>query len=293
MGSAGRHAAARRRRRLLAGPAILALSAVLTVGATVALELGPRAGRDDVAAEEASSSAPPGVTTPTATTPAAAAAPPTTTPAASTGPALPAYPAGFDPRAHSTTKADSPWVIVNKSHPIRDEDYAPRLTVVGGKEVATTIAEPLGRLLDAAADAGSPLRVLSGFRSYGRQAAVYGNEVARLGSRAAADRVSARPGHSEHQTGLAVDLDDAGGSGCQLNACFASTRGGRWLAAHAGEYGFLVRYTAADAGVTGYDPEPWHLRYVGTDLVAAMAATGVSTLEEFFGVSGGDYPDDQ
>jgi D-alanyl-D-alanine carboxypeptidase len=143
-------------------------------------------------------------------------------------------------------------------------------------------------MLDAADRAGVPLKVASAFRSLGYQEGVHSRLVASVGQ-AAADAVSARPGYSEHQTGLAVDLQPLDGT-CALQSCFAQTPAGRWLAAQAWTFGFVERYTAANRRITGYSPEPWHFRYVGTSLARELHDTGATSLEGFFGVSGGNYP---
>ncbi len=101
--------------------------------------------------------------------------------------------------------------------------------------------------------------------------------------------MSARPGYSEHETGLAVDLVTPLTPACDFEQCFATTPAGRWLAQHSWEYGFLIRYTAGNEQVTGYAPEPWHLRYVGRPLAAAMREAGVTTLEKYLDVPGGGY----
>jgi D-alanyl-D-alanine carboxypeptidase len=103
---------------------------------------------------------------------------------------------------------------------------------------------------------------------------------------AEADRTSARPGYSEHQTGLAFDVEVSGGK-CHLEKCLGETPDGKWVAANAYKYGFIVRYPEGKENVTGYDYEPWHLRYVGTDLASEMHTKSVQTLEEFFNISGG------
>jgi D-alanyl-D-alanine carboxypeptidase len=102
--------------------------------------------------------------------------------------------------------------------------------------------------------------------------------------------VSARAGYSEHQTGLAVDLITPASPACDFDACFAGTPGGRWLARDSWRFGFVVRYQPATTSITGYAPEPWHLRYVGRPLAAELHRAGIATLEEFFDVPGGDYP---
>ncbi len=213
-----------------------------------------------------------------------------TAPAATAG--TPSAP-GVDLTAFSTTDPASPWVIVNKSHPLDPVSYAPDdLVIVHGYYIRAIAAGDLTALLDAATADGLTLTLRSTYRSYPKQRTVYDGLVARNG-RASTDRVSARPGYSEHQTGLAVDVGGSTDSACDFEDCFATTAEGRWVAANAQRYGFVVRYTPANQAVTGYSPEAWHLRYVGRPLAAAMAATGVSTLEQMFGVAGGpDYPSD-
>jgi D-alanyl-D-alanine carboxypeptidase len=178
----------------------------------------------------------------------------------------PASAAAFDRAAHSTTDPSSIWVIVNKTHP----------------------AAPLEALLADSDREGLGFKIASAFRSFDYQESVHAATVSARG-RAEADRVSARAGFSEHQTGLAVDLTTPVDPACDFDACFAGTPGGRWLPANAWRYGFVVRYQPDTVAVTGYSPEPWHLRYVGRALAAELRRTDVATLEEFFGVHGGDY----
>jgi D-alanyl-D-alanine carboxypeptidase len=195
----------------------------------------------------------------------------------------------FDKGAHSTTDPGSIWVIVNKTHPISPSGFRPDLGLVRGYQVATAAAAPLGRLLDAGDRRGLGLKIESAFRSYGYQLNVHAATVASRGEDEA-DRLSARAGYSEHQTGLAVDLITPGDPACDFEPCFAHTPAGRWLATNAWRWGFIVRYQPATTAITGYAPEPWHLRYVGRPLAAEMRRDGVRTLEEFFGVPGGGYP---
>ena len=191
--------------------------------------------------------------------------------------------------AHSTTNPRSIWVVVNKTHPIRPLDFTPAFAIVRGYQVARPAAADLEDLLEAGDSAGLGLQIQSAFRSYGYQVAVHDQAVASEGS-ATADRLSARPGYSEHQTGLAVDLMTPAHPECDLEACFAKTRAGRWLANNAWRYGFIVRYTPRTEAITGYAPEPWHIRYVGRPLAAAMRKAGVATLEQVFHIKGGNYP---
>lgn len=196
--------------------------------------------------------------------------------------------------AHSTTDPTSIWVVVNKRHPLNPVDYAPgdlvnpELHNVNGQPVRAEAATALSRMLAGARQsAGLQFQLQSGYRSYATQVAVYNQNVAAHG-RASADTDTARPGFSEHQTGLVVDLS-ALPANCSLDACFATTAQGTWLAANAWKYGFLLRYPSDKEQITGYTFEPWHYRYIGTDLSAEMHRRGVETLEEFFGISGGNY----
>lgn len=130
----------------------------------------------------------------------------------------------------------------------------------------------------AAAAAGEGLNIyeLSGYRSYQTQQNLYARYVAEDGQ-AAADTYSARPGHSEHQTGLALDVNS-------LSSSFAYTAEGIWLAENAWKYGFIIRYEKEKEDMTGYIYEPWHIRYVGRDLAAAVTENGLC-LEEYFGIT--------
>jgi D-alanyl-D-alanine carboxypeptidase len=191
----------------------------------------------------------------------------------------------FDKTKYSTGDAASQWVVVNKQNPLIPSSYAPTdLVGIGNGQLArANAASALGQLLTAATDAGQPVSVLSGYRSYATQSSLYNNYV-RTDGQANADTYSARPGHSEHQTGLAVDI---GNGVCNLLACFGDTSAGKWLAANAHSYGFIIRYPAGKTAVTGYQYEPWHLRYVGVELATEMQRKNIQTLEEFFGIPGG------
>ncbi|QZN84147.1 M15 family metallopeptidase [Cellulomonas sp. C5510] len=195
--------------------------------------------------------------------------------------------AGLDLSARSTSDPASPWVVVNKSRPLDPVDWAPSdLVTVAGYEVRASVADPLARMLGAAAADGVALELRSGFRSRAYQEQVHAGWVAQVGGQRA-DEVSARAGHSEHQTGLAVDVGSGSAPECDFQDCFAQTPEGRWVAEHAAEHGFLLRYTAQGQPVTGFAPEGWHLRYVGEDLLAEMERRGVGTLEELFRLPGG------
>lgn len=188
----------------------------------------------------------------------------------------------FDKSQYSLTNPTSKWLVVNKTRPLQPKDYAPTdlVSVGGGQTMRSEAAVALGQLQTNARQAGLIITAASGYRSYNTQVQVYNNEVQAYGQ-AVADSESARPGTSEHQTGWAVDV---AGGGCSVDDCFANTAEGKWVALHAAEYGFIVRYPEGKQNVTGYRYEPWHLRYIGSDLSQEMAKQNIKTLEEFFGL---------
>ena len=165
-------------------------------------------------------------------------------------------------------------VVANKHYPM-SKDYNPG-------ENPTAKAELL-KLIAAMQQAGFPISDhYSGFRSYETQTQLYQNYVNKDG-KAEADRYSARPGYSEHQTGLAFDLIETNGD------LVTEEKAAQWLLDHAADYGFVVRYLKGKEKETGYIAEEWHLRYVGKE-AKEIAASGLS-LEEYYGFEGGEYVD--
>ena len=163
-------------------------------------------------------------------------------------------------------------IIVNKKHGL-SKDYNP------GDNPTAKVA--FVRLRDDMINQGLNVgRSYSGFRSYDYQKTLYDNYVSRDGQ-AAADRYSARPGYSEHQTGLVFDLTDKSGN------LLEDSRASQWLKDNAHNYGFIVRFQAGKEASTGYMPEAWHIRYVGKE-AKDIHDSGLS-LEEYFGIEGGDY----
>lgn len=129
-----------------------------------------------------------------------------------------------------------------------------------------------------AATQGIGLSIISGYRSYSRQSTLYNNYVARDG-KDAADTYSARAGHSEHQTGLAADINS-------LYQSFINTPEGKWLNNNCYKYGFIIRYPQGKESITGYMYEPWHIRYVGKDIATTLYNNGNwLTLEEYLGIT--------
>ncbi|WP_246323682.1 M15 family metallopeptidase [Alpinimonas psychrophila] len=225
-------------------------------------------------------------TTPASTSSVAESASPSAT-APVSAPVTPTTPT-FDRTLLSLDDPNSLWVISNKRRPLNPVDFAPSdLSIPVGvpNEFTQPLREAAARAVEAmytdAVAQGVNFGIISAYRDYGTQVSLYNRYVARDGQEAA-DTYSARPGHSEHQTGLAVDFDDGGA--CYLNACFESTVAGQWLAANAANYGFVLRYPNGQDTITGFTYEPWHFRYVGVGAAQAMRDAGTLTLEQFFGL---------
>lgn len=201
----------------------------------------------------------------------------------------------FNKKQYSLTDPASIWVIVNKQHSLIPKTYIPNdlvvpavpLRVPGNEsmQVRKVTGSALGAMVKAAKQDGQNLMLSSGYRSYTYQVGLYDGYVKTQGQ-ATADTQSARPGYSEHQTGLAADLEPVSRK-CELEACFGTTPEGQWVAANAYKYGFIIRYTTGNEDITGYEAEPWHVRYIGTELATEMHTKGIATLEQFFNVSGG------
>ncbi|HEL9630435.1 TPA: GBS Bsp-like repeat-containing protein [Streptococcus suis] len=177
----------------------------------------------------------------------------------------------YNGQFHSIQGKYDEIIIVNKKHPL-SPSYAP------GEN--TTAKQAFLAMTNRMRVLGYPIsNSYSGYRSYNHQAGLYQNYVLRDG-RAAADRYAARPGYSEHQTGLAFDIFS--NQGLSLNPATVN-----WIANHAHEYGFIVRYLPGKEHITGYMHEPWHLRYIGRE-ATDIYHSGL-TLEEYFGIIGGGY----
>lgn len=183
----------------------------------------------------------------------------------------------------SITDPASPWVLVNKRTPLRPVTFTPsladpRVASAWGDPMQKDAAWALRGMFAAARSAGvGGMSLQSGYRSYAAQSSIFSRDVAQLG-RAAAEKLTARPGYSEHQTGYAADIS---AGGCM--ECLGGTAQGRWLAANSWRHGFILRYERGQTSVTGYDPEPWHFRYVGTTLAKDYHEGGFRSLEAYLG----------
>lgn len=184
--------------------------------------------------------------------------------------------------------------LVNREYPL-PEDYVPEGlttpevlfpfsdTSIDKAKMTPEAGAALARLFDAAYDeAGLTLYGVSAYRSYARQYTIYATNLIVYGT-AHTNRYSAAPGRSEHQTGLAIDISCAS-EGFGLEDTFADTPEGIWVAQNAHRFGFILRYPKDKEHITGYSYEPWHIRYVGTELAALLYETGL-TLDEYYGVS--------
>lgn len=179
------------------------------------------------------------------------------------------------------------WRLVNKSHPLSDINYRPEIVKpdvparidksLDEQSVRRDVAASVKQLFTAAEDAGFTLQIGSGFRSAELQNTYYSN-YSRVYGQTAADTFSAKPGFSEHQTGLVVDVSETNNH-CYLQECFGDTEAGKWLARHAHLYGFILRYPQNKEGITDFSYEPWHFRFVDVPLATALHESGL-TLDE-------------
>lgn len=140
-------------------------------------------------------------------------------------------------------------------------------------------AQALEALFAGAAEEGITLYATSGYRSYSTQKAIFDRKAEERGEQAA-NRSVAKPGYSEHQTGLAMDIEGETTLGTGLTEAFGESPEGIWVAENCYEYGFIIRYPQDKTSITGYIYEPWHIRYVGVDAATEIAALGV-TFEEY------------
>ena len=184
------------------------------------------------------------------------------------------------PYPYDYQTASSIQVVVNKLRPLRPLTYKPVLDK--WLPLAVPAANGYRSLKKAMSAAGvGELCLNSGYRSFATQTATYNRDVARYGKKVA-ENLAAHPGYSEHQTGLAADVSTTA-LGCKITN-FGSTKASTWLAANAYKYGFIIRYPQGQTSYTGYQYEPWHIRFVGIDVAAAMHDAKITVLEKFFGL---------
>ncbi|GIP58717.1 M15 family metallopeptidase [Paenibacillus sp. FSL W8-0186] len=180
-------------------------------------------------------------------------------------------------------------VLVNKELAL-PEDYEPsdlvypdvRFTFkekIEKRMMRSEAAKALEEMFAGAERDGIYLAGVSAYRSHSTQTSLFNRYVARDGEEKA-KTYSAVPGHSEHETGLAIDVSGSDGK-CAAEDCFGGTKEAEWLAQHSAEYGFIIRYPEGKEAITGYKYEPWHLRYVGKEIAADIFERDI-TLEEYY-----------
>ncbi|WP_233269586.1 D-alanyl-D-alanine carboxypeptidase family protein [Alteribacillus sp. YIM 98480] len=189
------------------------------------------------------------------------------------------------------TKPESEQVLVNREYRL-PEGYEPDdLTVPDipfpfeedhpKKQIREPAVKPLEELFDEASEEGLQLYAISGYRSYDRQEAIFAANAAEDGEEEA-NQYSAKPGQSEHQSGLAMDVSSPSAD-LALTDEFGETPEGQWLKDNAHRFGFIIRYPEDKTDITGFQYEPWHLRYVGKEAAETMHEKD-QTLEEYYGV---------
>lgn len=187
---------------------------------------------------------------------------------------------------HHTQEGMTPFVVrgvllVNKNHPL-PEGYKP---FPDAPDASTDYLLPVAKeaydhMRADATKAGVSFDILSGYRSANYQTQLFDSYAQQHGE-AFASSFSARSGQSEHQTGLAMDLGSYQDPGNMLQPSYGQTPSGKWLAENSWKYGFILRYLEGKEDITGYQYEPWHFRYVGKDIAAAIGPNPTITLEEY------------
>ncbi|WP_257350506.1 M15 family metallopeptidase [Pseudalkalibacillus decolorationis] len=189
------------------------------------------------------------------------------------------------------TNVNDSLVLVNKKRNLPAAFVPKNLTIpnvpfpfkedVPKKKLQGVAAKALEEMFAKAKEDNIPLFAQSGYRSYDRQEAIFASNVQQDGEEKA-NKFSAHPGQSEHQTGLAMDVTSPAVN-FELIEKFGETKAGKWVKQHAHEFGFIIRYPEGKSGITGYQYEPWHLRYVGKEHAKRIHEQNV-TLEEYMGV---------
>lgn len=195
---------------------------------------------------------------------------------------------GGSPAAKAPVKVPADLMLVNKRHSL-SEGYvpkgltSPKVPSLNRSKTKMTpeAAKALEALFAKAKRDNIKLTAVSGYRSYERQKAIFASNTGKYGSAEAANQFSARAGQSEHQTGLAMDVSSPSVN-FTLTQSFAGTREGKWLKENAAVFGFIIRYQKGKEHITGYQFEPWHIRYVGKPAAIEIAGKNI-TLEEYLG----------
>ena len=166
-------------------------------------------------------------------------------------------------------------LVLTSKHFYLPDGYVPTdLITLGETQMRKEAGEAMNEMTTAAWTEGHTLWSQSGYRSNDLQTELYNGYLEREGQ-AAADATSARPGHSEHQTGLVTDLNT-------ITDDFGTSPEGIWVAENCWKYGYIVRYTSENTDVTLFKPEPWHMRYIGKEAAKKMHDEGIVSFEEYW-----------
>ncbi|WP_084225304.1 M15 family metallopeptidase [Paenibacillus pectinilyticus] len=274
----------------MAGSIVLLMALFIVAGCgskgDVAPTSSPSASPSSVATATVSPSpsggSPTPVTTPSAGSTQKPTASPTVSPVTSSAPPK-------SGEVQVVAKPESVTVLVNKQNSLPSSyepadlvypnipfTFAEKIEKRKMRQVAATAIE---KLFAGAEKDGIHLAGVSAYRSYATQKSVFQSYVKKDGEEKA-KTYSAVPGTSEHETGLAIDVTGSNGK-CAAEDCFGGTKEAVWLEKHAADYGFIIRYPQGKAAITGYQYEPWHIRYVGTDVSKEIQAKSL-TMEEFY-----------
>ena len=173
-------------------------------------------------------------------------------------------------------------ILVNKQNSL-DKDYKPKTTIPNVSSnnnvpVRYDIVDAVEELFTASKKTGLSLILVSGYRSYETQSSIYNNNIKNKGE-TWTSQFSAKPGESEHQTGLALDISSVSQGG-GLYQSFGETEEGQWLKENCAKYGFILRFLDGKEDITGYTYEPWHFRYVGVEVAQYIMENNL-TFEEY------------
>jgi D-alanyl-D-alanine carboxypeptidase len=216
----------------------------------------------------------------------------TTTTEAATTTTVPPPPPCVDGEVVTTDNPATGWatILVDTERSLPDWYAPPDLENISeagfpftdGLALRGLVMADLGALREAADANGTPLSILAAFRSYAQQVDLFERRVDEMGASEAGSRV-ARPGHSEHQLGTTLDVTDEGAT--DVDQSWGASPAGQWISSHAHEFGFLISYPSGAEDRTCYDFEPWHLRYVGRELAAAVIDSGLTLREHLYALS--------
>jgi len=190
----------------------------------------------------------------------------------------------FYSNIYTSPNQNTNTILVNKYYAI-DSTFEPKdLVNIDSKyrtrndaQMTKEATEAFNKLASDAQKEGYTILAMSTYRSYSRQKTIYNNYVSYDGVKKA-DTYSARPGHSEHHTGLAVDVKNKD----KVYTKFGETEEFIWMKENAHKYGFILRYTTENEFITGYKNEPWHYRYVGIEIATQMKKENISSYEEYY-----------